>query len=93
MHDNTNMTRNKMTSLRVEKYVWHEIISKLFLFVKVKFKVTLSRGSHFKVHFSLKLRENRGSSQNLHGVPFSRDREIITPSHTIILLLVHTTHI
>ena len=40
MRDNTIMTRNKMTKLQIRKYVWHEIIKRLFLFIKVNFKVT-----------------------------------------------------
>ena len=34
MHGNAIMTGNKMTDLRIDKYVWHEIIRKLFPFVK-----------------------------------------------------------
>ena len=40
MHGNAIMTRNKMTDLRIEKYVWHEIMRKLSPFVKVNFKAT-----------------------------------------------------
>ena len=39
MHGNSIMIWNKMTDLRIEKYVWHEIIKKLFPFEKVDFKV------------------------------------------------------
>ena len=35
-----NITWNKMTHLRVERYIQHEIISRLFPFIKIKFKVT-----------------------------------------------------
>ena len=57
---------------------------------KVKFKVPLSRGSHFKIHFSLEFWGNRGSSQNFHGAPFSGDRKIIISSHTTISISYYT---
>ena len=40
MHNNTNMTWNIMTNLRVKRYVWHKIIKRLFPLVKVNFKAT-----------------------------------------------------
>ena len=54
------------------------IISKSFPFLKVKLKWPLSRGSHFKIQFSLEFQGNQGSSQNFHGVPLSGDCKIIT---------------
>ena len=41
MHGNANMIWNNMTRLRAEGCIWHEIIRKLFSFVKkVNFKAT-----------------------------------------------------
>ena len=51
----------------------------MIFFVKMILKRPLSRGSHFKIHFSLGFRENRGSSQNFHEIPFSGDHKIIIP--------------
>ena len=34
MHGNANITWNKMTNLRFERYIWHGIIRKLSPFVK-----------------------------------------------------------
>ena len=71
------------------------LLVNLLFFSKVKIKVTLSRDGHFRVHFGLEFRGNRGSNQNFHGALFSGDCKIITPSHTIIpfLLLMHAIHI
>ena len=64
-----------------------------FSFCKNKIlKQLLSRGSHFKIHFSLGFWGNRGSSQNFHGTPFSGDRKIIIPSHMIIPILLLKTY-
>ena len=68
MHDNT-----KCNIYKVKNYMHSRIISEPFPFTKVKLKWPLSRGSCFKIHFCLKFWENRGSSQNFHGVLFSRD--------------------
>ena len=85
----------KIQYLQNQKYVHPGIINKLSPFTKVKLKWPLSRGNHFKIHFCLKFRKNRGSNQNFHGVPFSGDCKIITSGHTIIsyLLLTHAIYI
>ena len=83
MHVNTKMIIPKYNIYKVKNCTYIEIMSKLSPSRKENLKQPLSRGSHFKIHFGLEFRENRGSSQNFHGVPFSEDRKIITSSHTI----------
>ena len=58
------------------------LINRLHL-QKINLKRPLSRGSRFKIYFRLEGQGNRGSRQNFHGVPFSRDCKTITPSHMI----------
>ena len=59
----------KITSWAIR--IWHEIISKLSPSKKKQnLKQPLSRGSRFKIHFSLGSRGNRESSQNYHGTLF-----------------------
>ena len=86
---------HKMRYLQSQNHVHPGIISKPFPFTKVKLKWSLSKGSHFKVHFCLEFRRNRGSSQNFNRVLFLGDCKIIISCHTIILFpsLMHTTHI
>ena len=96
MHDKYQNDYTKCNIYKIEDCIHSGIISKPSHFQKVKLKLPLSRDSHFKVHFGLKFRENRGSSQNFHRASFPGDCKIITLSHMIILfflLLMHTTHI
>ena len=56
------------------------LVNHLYLH-KIKLKGPLSRDSHFKIYIRSKFRGNRGSRQNFHGIPFSKDRVLINPSH------------
>ena len=81
----------KIQYLQSQDFLHPEIISKPCPFTKVKLKWPLSRGSHFKVHFCLEFRENRGSSKNFREVPFSRDCKIIKPdSHDYSISITNT---
>ena len=49
---------------------------------KINLKKSLSRGSRFKIYFSLKCQGNRGSRQNFHKILFSKDRVLIKSDHS-----------
>ena len=47
------------------------LVNRLIL-QKINLKKPLSRGSRFKIYFRLERRENYGSRQNFHEIPFSK---------------------
>ena len=51
----------------------------------INLKKPLSRGSLFKIYFCLECRENQGSRQNFHGIPFSKDRLLINLNHYVMI--------
>ena len=58
------------------------LVNCLYLW-KINLKRPLSRGSCFKIYFRLECWGNRGSRQNFHEIPFSKDRILIKPDHFV----------
>ena len=65
------------------------LINRLYLQI-VNLKRPISRGSRFKIYFRLKCQRNRGSRQNFHEIPFSKNRILINPGHFVTYPLVTT---
>ena len=85
IHDNTNMTKETTTKLKIKNTYVPGLFGKPSLFTKIKLEWPLSRGSHFKIYFRLECRGNRGSRQNFYGIPFSKDHILINPVYFVPL--------
>ena len=59
MHDNTNMTKETTTKLKIKNTYVPGLFNKSSLFTKIKLKRPLSRGSHFNIYFRLEWGEDR----------------------------------
>ena len=78
-----------MTKLKIENMYVPRLFGKPSIFTKNKIRVTLSRGNHFKIYFCLECQGNRGSCQNFHRIPFSKDRVLINPGHYVTLQIYY----
>ena len=76
-----------MTKSQVENTHTSGSFSKSSLFTKIRSKSPLFRGSHFNIYFRLECQENRGSRQNFHEIPFSKDRVLINSDHVTFQFL------
>ena len=72
----------KYDKIENQEYVCSGLFDKRLHLQRINLKRPLSRGSHFKIYFRLKNRENRGSRQNFHRTPFSKDRVLIKSDHS-----------
>ena len=59
---------------------------------RINLKRPLSRGSRFKIYFRLECRGNRGSRQNFHEIPLSKDRILINSNHYATLQIYYSKH-
>ena len=75
------MAKSTWLKERQQNTYFPGLSSKPSLFVKIKLKWPISRGSHFKIHVFLEYRRNRGTTQNFHGIHFFKDRVLINPNH------------
>ena len=92
MHGNTKKLKELWQNWKSRiRMFWDYLINRLYL-QKINLKKPLSKGSHFKIYFRLECRGNRGSRQNFHGIPFSKDRLLINPNRYLMIqkLLWHT---
>ena len=64
------------------------LINRLYL-QRINLKRPISRGGRFKIYFRLENRKNRGSRQNFHGIPFSKDRVLINRNRYVTLQIYH----
>ena len=64
------------------------LMNRLYL-QRINLKRPLFRGSRFKIYFRLECRGNRGSRQNFHEIPFSKDRVLISPNHYVTLQICY----
>ena len=79
-----------MTNWKIKNTYVPGLLVNRFYLQRINLKRPLSRGSRFKIYFRLKCRGNRGSRQNFHGVPFSKDRILINPDHFVTYHLMIT---
>ena len=89
MHGNTDMTLKHMIKLCAKNMYAPRLFHKSSLFTKINLKRPLSGGSHFKIYFRLECQENRGSHQNFHEIPFSKDRVLINLDHYVTLQIYY----
>ena len=89
MYGNTDMTLKHMIKPQARNTYALGLFGKPSLFTKIKLKWPLFRGSHFKIYFYLECRGNRGSCQNFHRIPFSKDRVLINPNHYVTLQIYY----
>ena len=72
-----------MTKLKIENTYVLGLFDKPSSFTKINLKGPLSRDSRFKIYFRLEYWGNRGSRQNFHKIPFSKDCILINPDHFV----------
>ena len=84
MHGNAD---TNITKLRPKIRMSRDYLVNRLCIQKINLKRPLSRGSRFKIYFHLECRENRGSRQNFHRIPFFKDHLLINPDHFVTLSL------